>query len=84
MDRRRHSRIKALLEGEDQVMVESDTQSIYASILNLSVAGALLMLSDSKAHFPVGDTLNLLFDNGGQSLQLEATVIRSEERQVAF
>src|SRR5882757_4732146 len=83
MDRRRHNRIHTLFDGEDHVMVESGTQSIYASILNLSAAGALLTLK-SEAHFPLSDTLDLLFDNGGQSIELAATVIRSEGKQIAF
>lgn len=57
---------------------------MFATIVNLSVAGALLTLADSYADISVGETLKLFFDNGGQPIVIKATVLRSEGKQIAF
>ncbi len=84
MERRLYHRVGASLKAEEQVMIESGTHWVCATIVNLSAAGALLRLSHSEAHFPAGDTFKLFLDNGGSFVQLKATVVRAGGREIAF
>lgn len=84
MERRRSRRIEALLDREEQVLIEQDFQYVPSTIVNFSDGGALLALKDPEVLFTVGHSHALFFDNGGQILPLKATVIRSIGRRVAF
>jgi hypothetical protein len=84
MERRQYNRINALLEAEEQVMIENGSQLVFSTLLNLSAGGALLELKDSGTQFPDGDTFHILFDNGGELLELDATAIRTGGRKIAF
>jgi len=84
MERRRSRRIEALLDQEEQVLIEHDLQYVPSTIVNFSDGGALLTLKDPDVCFTVGHTHALFFDNGGQVLALQATVRRKTGRRVAF
>src|SRR5689334_15487393 len=84
MDRRLHNRIDALLGAEEQVFIENETELVSCNLLNLSGGGALLAPKESGHHYSVGEPHNLFFDNGGQTLELRSTVIRSERDKIAF
>ena len=84
MERRRSRRIEALLDQEEQVLIEHDLQYVPSTIVNFSDGGALLALKDPDLCFTVGHRHVLFFDNGGQVLALEATVLRKTGRRVAF
>jgi hypothetical protein len=84
MERRQDNRINALLNAEEQVMIENGSQLAFGTLLNLGAGGALLELKDSSVQFPAGDTFHLLFDNGGELLELDATAIRTDGSKTAF
>ena len=84
MERRRSKRIEALLDQEEQVLIEHDFQYVPSSIVNFSDGGALLALKEPDVRFTVGHRHALFFDSGGQVLALKATVRRKTERRVAF
>jgi len=84
MVRRRSRRIEALLDREEQVLIEHDLQYVPSTIVSFSEAGPLLALKDPDVRFTVGHSHVLLFDNGGQVLPLKATVTRRVGRRVAF
>lgn len=65
-------------------MIEIGTEWVCATIVNLSAAGALLRLPHCDTRLLAGDTFKLFFDNGGQSLQLTATAIRTDGMQIGF
>ena len=84
MERRQDNRIDALIDAEEQVTIQNEGQSVFSTLINLSAGGALLTLKNSSVQFTAGDTSHLLFDNGGELLQLDATAIRTDGRKIAF
>ena len=84
MERRQYNRINALLDAEEQVLIENGTQLVPSTLINLGEGGALLALKESGLQFPAGDTFHLFFENGGQLLELNTTVIRSDGQEIAF
>ena len=84
MERRRSKRIEALLDQEEQVLIEHNLHYVPSTIVNFSDGGALLALKDPDFRFSVGQRHTLFFDNGGQVLTLNATVVRKTGRRVAF
>ena len=83
-ERRRHERLAPLLAREEEVLIEKDYQWVSTTIVNLSAAGALLTPTDSAAHISIGETLDLLFDNGDQPIGIKAIVVRSDSKEIAF
>ena len=84
MDRRRSQRIEALLDQEEQVLIEDNFQYVACTIVNFSEGGALLALKDPEVHLQIGDTFALFFDNGGHVLPLKAVALRKIGRRIAF
>ena len=84
MERRGSRRIEALLDREEQVLIEHDLQYVPSTIVSFSEAGPLLALKDPDVRFIVGHRHSLFFDSGGQVLALQATVLRRTGRRVAF
>jgi c-di-GMP-binding flagellar brake protein YcgR len=84
MERRQDNRINALIDAEEQVTIQNEGQPVSSTLINLSAGGALLTLKNSSVQFTAGDTSHLLFDNGGELLQLDATAIRTDGTKIAF
>ncbi len=86
MERRQYNRISALLDAEEQVMIENGGQLVPSILINLSAGGALLALKETEPglEFPAGNVFHLFFDNGGHVLELDTTVVRTEGQKIAF
>src|SRR5579862_2367966 len=84
MERRQDNRINTLIDAEEQVTIQNEGQSVFSTLINLSAGGALLTLKNSSVQFTAGDTSHLLFDNGGELLQLDAPAIRTDGTKIAF
>jgi c-di-GMP-binding flagellar brake protein YcgR len=75
IDRRRHQRFAALLNQEEQILIQYSAQSALGRIVNLSESGMLLELS-SNLGLEIGAGASLLLNNGGAMFELRASVIR--------
>ena len=84
MERRKYNRISALLDAEEQVFIENGAQLVPSTLMNFAPGGALVELKDSGAQFPEGETFHILFDHGGELLELDATALRTDGTNVAF
>ena len=83
-ERRRSKRIAAALGLEESVMVEVNGQQFPASLVNLGLGGALLDLRETGSPVPDGAPLSLYFENGGRMLSVQARIVRSDGRHMAF
>jgi len=83
IERRRHNRIKALLDQEGVALVRYKRQMFPASLANLSADGALLRFPCSPPGLEAGAVVSLWLDSGGTLLKVEAVIVRSEPGHVA-
>ena len=77
IDRRRHKRIKALLEQEGVVLLRHETEILAARLADFSAEGALLKVSASMVGLRPGTIVSLWIDSGGTVLDVEALIVRS-------
>jgi hypothetical protein len=86
MERRKHYRINinGLLHAEEQVLIEDGTRLTPCTLKNLGEGGALLELRDFEELLAVGKTYQLLLDNGGEVLGVDAVAIRIDGSTIAF
>ena len=77
-ERRRHKRIKALLDQEAVALIRHELQVLPASLANLSTDGALLRFPTAVVGLEAGSIVSLWLDSGGTFLKIEALVIRTE------
>ena len=86
MERRQYNRINALLDAEEQVLIESGTHLVPSTLINLSAGGVLLALNDAETgvEFQTGHAFHLFFDNGGHVLELNTKAVRTEGQKIAF
>ena len=84
MERRLCNRINALLDAEEQVLIEDGTQLVPSTLLNLGEGGALLEFKDSDSQLPAGGTFHILFDNGGELLEVTGSPMRTDGSRTAF
>jgi hypothetical protein len=83
-ERRKSKRIAAALGMEESVMVEVNGQQYLGSLVNLGVGGALLDMREATFEFRPDVLLTIYFENGGHMLPLQARMLRSDDRHVAF
>jgi c-di-GMP-binding flagellar brake protein YcgR len=86
MERRQYNRINALLDAEEQVLIESGTQLVRSTLINLSAGGALLALKEPEAAvaFQTGGAFHVFLDNGGHVLELNTKAVRTDGQKIAF
>jgi predicted RNase H-like HicB family nuclease len=86
MERRKHYRVNfnGLLHAEEQVLIEDGTRLTPSTLKNLSEGGALVELRDFEDLLTAGKTYQLLLDNGGEVLSVDAIAIRTDGTTIAF
>jgi hypothetical protein len=74
----------AAMGHEREIVLKIGVNEYAGKLVNFSVAGALIELSEAGFHGEIGDRVSAFFQSGSYLFNVEARIVRSTAHQLAI